>query len=67
MQVLLQDVYHTQPGVTCLILKLAADIVEAHISFVQVAPTCRDSCAAVLLSDFCPAERLLADGKAYTW
>ena len=29
--------YHTQPGVTCLILKLAADIVEAHISFAQVS------------------------------
>ncbi len=40
-QVLLQNVYHTQAGVTCLILKLAADIVEAHISFAQVSPACR--------------------------
>ncbi len=37
VQVLLQDVYHTQPGISCLILKLAADIVEAHISYAQVA------------------------------
>ncbi len=37
VQVLLQDVYHTQAGVSCLILKLAADIVEAHISYAQVA------------------------------
>ena len=35
VQALLQDVYHTQPGITCLILKLAADIVEAHISYAQ--------------------------------
>ena len=40
VQVLLQDVYHTQPGVSCLILKLAADIVEAHISYAQVASPC---------------------------
>ena len=36
MQVLLQKVYNTQHQVTCLILKLVADIVEAHISFAQV-------------------------------
>ena len=36
MQVLLQKVYATQHQVTCLILKLVADIVEAHISFAQV-------------------------------
>ena len=35
-QVLLQKVYNTQHQVTCLILKLVADIVEAHISFAQV-------------------------------
>ena len=33
VQAVLQDVYHTQPGITCLILKPAADIVEAHISY----------------------------------
>ena len=36
MQMLLQKVYNTQHEVTCLILKLVADIVEAHISFAQV-------------------------------
>ena len=36
MQVLLQKVHNTQHEVTCLILKLVADIVEAHISFAQV-------------------------------
>eukprot|EP00884_Botryococcus_braunii_P007867 jgi/Botrbrau1/17081/Bobra.0647s0003.1 len=33
----LQDVYHSDPQVTCLIIKLAGDLVEAHISFVKVA------------------------------
>lgn len=48
VQVLLQDVYHTQPGVTCLILKLAADIVEAHISFAQARTPLQALCHLAL-------------------
>ncbi|BDA40620.1 probable Exportin-4 [Coccomyxa sp. Obi] len=33
----LQKVYHNQPSVSCQLLKLAADVVEAQISFVQVS------------------------------
>lgn len=32
----LQKAYHNQPAVSCQLLKLAADVVEAHISFVEV-------------------------------
>jgi hypothetical protein len=37
MQVTLHRVYHNQPAVTCQILKLAGDIVEAHVSYIQVS------------------------------
>lgn len=36
-QVSLQRIYHNQPAVSCQLLKLAADVVDAQISFVQVA------------------------------
>ena len=41
-QVRLQKAYSGQPAVTCQILKLAGDIVEAHISYLQVCrvPLC---------------------------
>ncbi|EIE26728.1 hypothetical protein COCSUDRAFT_46205 [Coccomyxa subellipsoidea C-169] len=32
----LQRIYHNQPAISCQLLKLAADVVDAHISFVQV-------------------------------
>ena len=36
-QLSLQRIYHNQPAVSCQLLKLAADVVDAQISFVQVA------------------------------
>ena len=32
----LQKAYSGQPAVTCQILKLAGDVVEAHVSYLQV-------------------------------
>lgn len=32
----LQRAYRREPSVTCLILRLAGDVVEAHVSFLQV-------------------------------
>ncbi len=32
----LQKVYHNQPSISCQLLKLAADVVEAQISYVEV-------------------------------
>lgn len=43
VQASLQKVYHNQPSVSCQLLKLAADVVEAQISFVQV-DTFRQAC-----------------------
>ena len=39
----LQKAYSGQPAVTCQLLKLAADIVEAHVSFLQVGDPCTHS------------------------
>lgn len=35
----LQRAYRREPSVTCLILRLAGDVVEAHVSFLQVRLT----------------------------
>lgn len=32
----LQRAYRREPAVTCLILRLAGDTLEAHVSFLQV-------------------------------
>lgn len=53
-QVALQKAYSGQPAVTCQLLKLAADIVEAHVSYLQVRKirdpnSCDlDGCAAAI-------------------
>lgn len=36
VNMLSQAVYRNDPQVTCLIIKLAADIVAAHVSFLKV-------------------------------
>lgn len=40
----LQRAYRREPGVTCLILRLAGDVVEAHVSFLQVQHTSNLGC-----------------------
>lgn len=45
----LQKVYHQHEAIVCLLLKLAGDIVEAHVSYLSVSPAASILCNTVCL------------------